>query len=107
MAFYVWIFDNGSVLHFYVNLNISNLEMVNMILIPILMILFFYPYKFFCIVAMLLIVMIYLMRFINFFVEIRLLPKVSFVNIFLYLCTLEVMTLMIMFKLVYDVFITL
>ena len=107
MAFYVWIFDNGIVLHFYVNLNISNLEMVNMILIPILMILFFYPYKFFCIVAMLLIVMIYLMRFINFFVEIRLLPKVSFVNIFLYLCTLEVMTLMIMFKLVYDVFITL
>lgn len=107
MAFYSWMFNNRNLLLFHVNLHISNLEMVNMILIPILMILFFYPYKFFCVLCFVLIALIYAVRFINFFVEIRLFSKVNFVNIFLYLCTLEIIPLLVIFKMICDMIIIL
>lgn len=107
MAFYAWMFNNKNLLLFHVNLHISNLEIVNIILIPILMVLFFYPYKFFCILCLILITLMNIIRFIKFFVEIRLFSKVSFVNIFLYLCTLEIIPLLVIFKLIYDVFIVL
>ena len=107
MTFYSWMFNNRNLLLYHVNLHISNLELVNMALVPILMILFFYPYKFLCILCVVLMLLVYVVRFINFFVEIRLLSKVSFVNIFLYLCTLEIIPIMVMFKMIYNVFIVL
>lgn len=107
MAFYCWMFDNKNLLLYHVNLHILNLDVVNVVLIPFLMILFFYPYKFFCILCLILITLIYAVRFINFFAEIRLFSKVSFINIFLYLCTLEIIPVMVMVKVIYNYFIVL
>lgn len=107
MALYSWMFNNKSLLLYHVNLHISNLKIVNVVLMPILMILFFYPYKFFCILCLILMTLIYAAKFINFFVEIRLFSKVGFVNIFLYLCVLEVIPLLMVFKVICDIFIVL
>ena len=107
MAFYGWMFNNNTLLILHVNSHMSNLEIINIIIIPFLMVLLFYPYKSFCIICMVLITLSYLIYFINFFVEIRLLSKLNFINIFLYLCTLEIIPLLVVFKIVFDAFIVL
>lgn len=107
MAFYCWMFNNRNLLLYHVNLHISSLEVINIVLTPVLMVLFFYPYRFLCVLCLILMALIYVVRFINFFVEIRLFSKVSFINIFLYLCTLEIIPLAVMFKVIYDVIIIL
>lgn len=107
MAFYCWIFDNRSLLLYHVNFHISNLGTLNIVFIPVLMVLFFYPYKFLCMLCLILVMLIYAVRYIIFFVEIRSFSKVSFVNIFLYLCTLEIIPLMVIFKVVCNFFILL
>lgn len=104
MSFYAWMFNSRSLLMLHVNSHLSNLEMINIVLIPFLMVLFFYPYKSFCVICLLLIILSYVIYFINFIVEIRLLSKLNFINIFLYLCTLEIVPLLVIFKMIRIVF---
>lgn len=103
MSFYSWIFETESLLIYYVNMHISAMANCNVVLIPLLMVLLFYPYKFLLIISFIVILIFFLIRIVNFFLEIRMLSKLSFVNIFLYLCTVEILPIMVIAKMIFEV----
>ncbi|MBR4155166.1 MAG: DUF4271 domain-containing protein [Bacteroidales bacterium] len=98
--FYSWLFKADALLHFHVNLHISTMTTTNVILIPLMLILFFYPYRFLCVVIIAILLILFSIRFIKLLIEVRMLSKLNFVNIFLYLCTVEILPVLIIFKMV-------
>lgn len=102
-SFFSRLFDMGSLLLIHVNMHISLMSVCNVLLIPIMMILLFYPYKFFLIIGFIIVFVLFLVRIVIFFIEIRKLFKLSFVNIFLYLCTVEILPIMVIAKMIFGV----
>ena len=98
--FYSWLLKTGALLHFHVNLHISTMTTTNVILMPLMLILFFYPYKFLCVIIIAILLILFFIRFVKLLIEVRMLSKLNFVNIFLYLCTVEILPVLIIFKMV-------
>ncbi|MBO5854055.1 MAG: DUF4271 domain-containing protein, partial [Bacteroidales bacterium] len=90
----------SALLHFHVNLHISTMATTNVILMPMMLILFFYPYKFLCVIIIAILLILFSIRFVKLLIEVRMLSKLNFVNIFLYLCTVEILPILIIFKMV-------
>ena len=98
--FYSWLLKTSALLHFHVNLHISTMATTNVILMPMMLILFFYPYKFLCVIIIAILLILFSIRFVKLLIEVRMLSKLNFVNIFLYLCTVEILPILIIFKMV-------
>jgi hypothetical protein len=99
-AFYSWLYKADALLHIHVNLHISIMTTANVVLIPFMMVLLFYPYKFLCTIILVVLLMLFMVRFVKLLIEARMFSKLNFVNIFLYLCTVEILPVLIVFKMV-------
>lgn len=98
--FYSWLFKTESLLVFHVSLHASTMAMANLMLIPLMMVLLFYPYRFLFVVILIVLTILFFIRFIKLLIEVRMFSKLNFVNIFLYLCTVEILPVLIVFKMV-------
>ena len=87
----------------HVNLHVSTMAIASVIFIPIMMVMFFYPYRFLCVIILIILILLYIIRFIKLLIEVRMLSKLNFVNIFLYLCTVEILPVLVMVKIVVNV----
>lgn len=100
VAFLGWIFKAETMPLLYMSLRVSVMATANILLVPILMLLLFYPYKFLLIIAIILLLIFMIIRLVKLLIELRMLTKLNFVNIFLYLCTIEILPLLVIFKMV-------
>ena len=99
-VFYSWLFKSDALLHIHVNLHISIMAAGNVVLIPLMMILFFYPYKVLCILILVILSVLFFVRFVKLLIEVRMFSKLNFVNIFLYLCTVEIIPVLMIAKMI-------
>jgi hypothetical protein len=67
------------------------------------MLLFFHPYKIFLIITLVILAMFFVATFIKLLIEVRMLSKLNFVNIFLYLCTVEILPVLVISKMIVNV----
>ncbi|MBR5602967.1 MAG: DUF4271 domain-containing protein [Bacteroidales bacterium] len=102
-SFYSWLFKTYALLTVHVNLHVSTMAIASVIFIPIMMVMFFYPYRFLCVIILIILILLYIIRFIKLLIEVRMLSKLNFVNIFLYLCTVEILPVLVMVKIVVNV----
>ena len=102
-VFYSWLFKSDALLHIHVNLHISIMAAGNVVLIPLMMILFFYPYKVLCILILVILSVLFFVRFVKLLIEVRMFSKLNFVNIFLYLCTVEILPVLMIAKMILSV----
>ena len=98
--FYSWLFKSEGMLLLYLSLLISTMASSTLILIPTIMVLLFYPYKWFFILILVILLMLFIIRFIKLLIEVLMFSKLNFVNIFLYLCTVEILPILVMSKIV-------
>lgn len=99
-VFYSWLYKAHSLLHMHVNLHISIMSVANVLLIPFMLVLFFYPYKVLCVLMLIILLVLFMVRFVKLLIESRMFSKLNFVNIFLYLCTVEILPVLIIFKMI-------
>ncbi len=98
---YSWLFKAEEILLLlHVSLTISAMALAVIVLIPSVLLLLFYPYKFVFIITVSLLSVISLARFIKLLIEVRMLSKLNFVNIFLYLCAVEILPILMMSKMI-------
>lgn len=103
MAFFAWLFKTNEIQLLYVSLRVSTMATATIILVPVMMLILFYPYKFLLIITIVLLLMFMTIRNVKLLIEVRMLTKLNFLNIFLYLCTVEILPLLVMFKMVLNV----
>ncbi|MBQ8760272.1 MAG: DUF4271 domain-containing protein [Bacteroidales bacterium] len=103
MVFFGWLFKTNVMQLLYVSLRVSVMATASILLVPIVMLILFYPYKFLLIIALILLLIFMVIRLTKLLIEIRMLTKLNFVNIFLYLCTIEILPLLVIFKMVLNV----
>lgn len=103
VLFYSWIFKTDALLVFHVSLHVSAMATSNFLMMPIILILFFHPYKYFLIFTMIILAILFLVRFSKSLIEVRMLSKLNFVNIFLYLCTIEILPILVVAKMIVNV----
>ncbi|MBR6774519.1 MAG: DUF4271 domain-containing protein [Bacteroidales bacterium] len=97
---YSWLFNSEAMIVMYVGLYVSMMASTTLILIPAVMILLFYPYKFIFITILVILLLLFAWRIIKLLIEVRMFSKLNFVNIFLYLCTVEILPILVILKLV-------
>lgn len=97
---YSWLFKSESMLLLHVSLLVSIMALATLVLIPTIMILLFYPYKAVFILILVILLMLFALRFIKLLIEVRMLSKLNFVNIFLYLCTVEILPILVICKMI-------
>lgn len=102
IAFFSWLFKSESLIYMHVSLHLNAMAICNLVLIPVMMILLFYPYNFICTIAFVISLLIFLIRIVKLLIEVQILPKVGFLNIFLYLCSVEILPLSVITKIVFD-----
>ena len=102
--FYSWLFKTEILLVFHVSLHVSVMATCNVLLIPLIMVLLFYPYKFLLIISLIVVSLFFFIRFAKILIEVRMLSKLNFVNIFLYLCTVEILPVLVISKMIFMVF---
>ena len=98
--FYAWLFKADSLAHFHFGFHVSSMTTCNLLLMPIILLLFFYPYKIFLIFTLVIIGLFYLITFVKILIEVRMLSKLNFVNIFLYLCIIEILPILVISKMI-------
>lgn len=97
---YSWLFKSEGMLFLHVSLLISTMALSTLILIPTILLLLFYPYKAVFILILVILSILFAVRFIKLLIEVRMLTRLNFVNIFLYLCTIEILPILVMLKLI-------
>ena len=102
-SFYGWIFKVDNLIFLHVNSHITAMSACNLLLMPIILLLFFHPYKIFLIIAAVTILPFYMAHLVKLLMETRMLLKVNFVNIFLYLCTTEILPVLVIFKVIMNI----
>ena len=102
-VFYSWLYKSDSFLHIHVNLHISIMSAANVVLIPFMMVLLFYPYKFLCTFILIVLLVLFVVRMAKLLIEVRMFSKLNFVNIFLYLCTVEILPVLMIVKMIFAV----
>lgn len=93
IQFFGWLFQVEVNMQRHITLHLSLMASYNLFLMVIILVLIFYPYRFFCILALIILLIPYCVRIFRTYVEIQTFSKLNFVNIFLYLCTLEILPL--------------
>lgn len=101
IMFYGWILKSQVLSSLQLSLHYFAMSISNIILIVFLMIILFYPYVECCVIAAVLLLLIFIVRIIKLLNETRLLINFNFVNIFLYLCTIEILPLMVIAKMIF------
>ena len=101
--FFGWLFKTDSLIHFHFSFNVSSMATCNLLLMPIILLLFFHPYKIFLIFTLIIIGLFYIITFGKILMEVRMLSKLNFVNIFLYLCTIEILPILVITKMIVNV----
>ena len=99
-SLYSWLFKSEEMLLLHVSSVVSLMSLAVMILIPSILLLLFYPYKFVYVITLTLLLILFIIRLIKLLIEVRMLSKLNFVNIFLYLCTIEVLPILVMSKMI-------
>lgn len=102
-SFYGWIFKSDTFTHLHFTLHISAIATCNLVLVPIILLLFFHPYKIFLIITLVILTLFFIATFIKLLIEVRMLSKLNFVNIFLYLCTIEILPVLVISKMIVNV----
>lgn len=102
-SFYGWIFKSDSFTHLHFTLHISAIATSNLMLVPVILLLFFHPYKIFLIITLVILTLFFIATFIKLLIEVRMLSKLNFVNIFLYLCTVEILPVLVISKMIVNV----
>ena len=102
-AFYGWLFKTDALTHMHFMFHVSSMTTCNLLLVPIILLLFFHPYKFFLVFTLIIIGAFFIMTFIKLLIEVRMLSKLNFVNIFLYLCTIEILPILVISKMIVNV----
>ena len=102
-SFYGWLFKSDSMTHLHFTFHISTIATCNLFMVPIILILFFHPYKIFLIVTLVILALFFTATFIKLLIEVRMLSKLNFVNIFLYLCTVEILPVLVISKMIANV----
>ena len=102
-TFYGWLFKVDALIHLHFTSHVSAMATSNLFLMPIILLLFFHPYKLFLIISLILIVVFFIITFAKLLIEVRMLSKLNFVNIFLYLCTVEILPVLVISKMIMSV----
>ena len=102
-AFYGWMFKTDSLIYFHFTSHVSAMATCNLLLMPIILLLFFHPYKFFLVFTLVILGVFFIITFIKLLIEVRMLSKLNFVNIFLYLCTVEILPILVISKMIVNV----
>ncbi len=102
-SFYGWMFKSDSFSHLHFTFHISAMATCNLLLVPIILLLFFHPYKIFLIITLVILAMFFIATFVKLLIEVRMLSKLNFVNIFLYLCTVEILPVLVISKMIVNV----
>ncbi len=102
-VFYGWMFKTDSLIYFHFTSHVSAMATCNLMLMPIILLLFFHPYKFFLIFTLVILGVFFLVTFVKLLIEVRMLSKLNFVNIFLYLCTVEILPVLLISKMIVNV----
>ena len=102
-TFYGWLFKVDALIHLHFTSHVSAMATSNLFLMPIILLLFFHPYKLFLIISLILIVVFFIITFAKLLIEVRMLSKLNFVNIFLYLCTVEILPVLVISKVIMSV----
>lgn len=97
---YSWLFNSEEILMLHVSLLVSTMASAILVLIPSVLMLLYYPYKHVFIIVLLMLTVIFAIRFIKLLTEVLMLSRLNFVNIFLYLCTIEILPILVMSKMV-------
>lgn len=100
MSFYSWLFKTDALIHLHFAFHTSAMASGNLIFIPIILLLFFHPYKIFLILTLVILGLFFFATLIKLLIEVRMLSKINFVNIFLYLCTIEILPILVISKMI-------
>lgn len=98
--FYGWMFKTDTFWHFHFSFYVSSMASCNLLLMPVILLLLFHPYKFFLLFALIITAVFFIIAFAKLLIEVRMLSKLNFVNIFLYLCTIEILPILVMSKMI-------
>ena len=83
--------------------HVTSMATCNLFLVPIILLLFFHPYKLFLILTLIILGVFFVITLVKLLIEVRMLSKLNFVNIFLYLCTVEILPIFVILKMIVDV----
>ena len=103
VSFYGWLFKTDSLVLCHFAFYVSSMATCNLVLIPITLLLFFHPYKLFLVFTLIILGVFFIITFIKLLIEVRMLSKLNFVNIFLYLCTIEILPILVVSKMIVNV----
>ena len=103
MSFYSWLFKLDSLIITHFVHHVSSMATCNLFIMPIVLVLFFHPYKIFLVFTLIIISVFLIITFIKILIEVRMLSKLNFVNIFLYLCTVEILPVLVISKMIVNV----
>ena len=102
-VFYGWLFKADSLIHLHFTSHVSSMAICNILLMPIILLMFFHPYKLFLIFTLILTAVFFVITLVKLLIEVRMLSKLNFVNIFLYLCTVEILPVLVISKMIVNV----
>lgn len=100
---YGWIINAKKAIQHHTIMRLSAASLNNLILIPMMLIIIFYPSKAICIITGIILFIPYIIRIVKIFFELQILTKLSYINIFLYLCTLEIAPLAVALTMAYRI----
>lgn len=103
ITFYGWLFKVEALIHLHFTSHVSAMATSNLFLMPVILLLFFHPYKLFLIISLILLGVFFITIFTKLLIEVRMLSKLNFVNIFLYLCTVEILPVLVISKMIISV----
>ncbi len=101
--FYGWMFNSEALISLHFGFYVSAMMSCNVFLMPLILILLFHPYKFILIFVITIMALVFIITFIKLLIEVRMLSKLNFVNIFLYLCTIEILPILVISKLIVNI----
>ena len=102
-SFYGWLFRADSFVLFHFTFHVSSMTTCNLLLMPMILLLLFHPYKVFLVFTLIMIGVFFIITLIKLLIEVRMLSKLNFVNIFLYLCTIEILPVLVISKMIMNV----
>ena len=93
ITLYGWLFNIQSATTHQEVTHLSSMAILNIVMIPLNLIIIFYPIKIILIITISIILIIIVIRIIKTFFEFQLLSRMNLLNNFLYFCTLEIIPL--------------
>lgn len=95
-----WLFDLEHVVIHHETSHLSSITAINTVMIVLCLVVLFYPKKIFLMIIVSLILIMTGIRLLKLFFEIHFLSKMNYFNIFLYLCSLEIIPMSVVITMV-------